>query len=116
MLKEKPVSITFDKLNDYTKITFDTTLNENNFTKCKNNDNTYNYNINYANPPFCLKAEKLKTSKQKYALEVYLIDYNSPLCKANYLDYNDSNIAHKAVLTVTKNKDNYIINKFVITK
>jgi hypothetical protein len=114
-LVNKPSSISFADINQYAGTLFNTSLNENNFTKYVSNNN-YSYDINYANPLYCLKADTLKKNKKVYKLSVDLVSFSSSICNANYLDYDNSNIAYKAILTVTKNGDSYYINSFFITE
>lgn len=115
VLKEKATTVTFANINDYSQKIFSTNLDEKNFIAFKDGDN-YKYDINYANPQYCLKADKLKLSGDNTMLMVDLVDYSSAVCNANYLDYNETNIAHKAIITLKNNGDNYYIMTFVITE
>lgn len=76
-------------------------------------DDNYKYEINFANPRYCLKASKLKEENDKLDVYLDLIDYNSLSCGSDELSYSDDIVAMKAVLSVDKSNNIYFINSFM---
>lgn len=107
--------ITLDLLNTYSEKIFNSKISADNIKEYLVNDE-YVYNVNYANPNYCLKATHLKKTNTKLSLKVDLISFSSEICNTSYLDYDDKNVSAKAELTVTKdNNENYYIDSFMIT-
>ena len=106
--------LTFDEINALSESVFNTELSKENIADYLNQDGSYEYEINYGNPKYCIKVVNEKNGDNLKTVYFDMIDYNSESCKANALEYAKDIVALKGTLVLIKSDNKYFINSMMI--
>lgn len=107
-------ALTYDEINTLSESVFNTELSKENIAEYLNQDDAYEYEINYGNPKYCIKVVNEKNGDNLKTVYFDMIDYNSESCKANALEYAKDIVALKGTLVLTKSDNRYFINSMMI--
>ena len=107
-------ALTFDEINALSESVFNTELSKENIAEYLNQDDAYEYEINYGNPKYCIKVVNEKNGDNLKTVYFDMIDYNSESCKANALEYAKDIVALKGTLVLIKSDNKYFINSMMI--
>ena len=107
-------ALTFDEINALSESVFNTELSKENIADYLNQDGSYEYEINYGNPKYCIKVVNEKNGDNLKTVYFDMIDYNSESCKANALEYAKDIVALKGTLVLIKSDNKYFINSMMI--
>lgn len=107
-------ALTFDEIKALSENVFNTELSKENIADYLNQDGAYEYEINYGNPKYCIKAVNEKNGDNLKTVYFDMIDYNSESCKANALEYAKDIVALKGTLVLIKSDNRYFINSMMI--
>mgnify|MGYP000617109884 FL=1 len=107
-------ALTYDEINTLSESVFNTELSKENIAEYLNQDDAYEYEINYGNPKYCIKVVNEKNGDNLKTVYFDMIDYNSESCKANALEYAKDIVALKGTLVLIKSDNRYFINSMMI--
>ena len=107
-------ALIFDEINTLSESVFNTELSKENIAEYLNQDDAYEYEINYGNPKYCIKVVNEKNGDNLKTVYFDMIDYNSESCKANALEYAKDIVALKGTLVLNKGDNKYFINSMMI--
>ena len=107
-------ALTYDEINTLSESVFNTELSKENIAEYLNQDDAYEYEINYGNPKYCIKVVNEKNGDNLKTVYFDMIDYNSESCKANALEYAKDIVALKGTLVLIKSDNKYFINSMMI--
>lgn len=111
--KNSKDGITLEELNTLTNEAFNVQLSKENLESYYDGS-LYKYEINYADPKYCIKAVNEKDEEKQKTVYFEMIDYNSESCKADILDYDKNLVALKGTLVLSKGDNKYFINSMMI--
>lgn len=111
--KNSKDGITFEELNTLANEAFNAQLSKENLESYYDGS-LYKYEINYADPKYCIKAVNEKDEEKQKTVYFEMIDYNSESCKADILDYDKNLVALKGTLVLSKGDNKYFINSMMI--
>lgn len=111
--KNSKDGITLEELNTLTNEAFNAQLSKENLESYYDGS-LYKYEINYADPKYCIKAVNEKDEEKQRTVYFEMIDYNSESCKADILDYDKNLVALKGTLVLSKGDNKYFINSMMI--
>lgn len=111
--KNSKDGITSEELNTLTNEAFNAQLSKENLESYYDGS-LYKYEINYADPKYCIKAVNEKDEEKQKTVYFEMIDYNSESCKADILDYDKNLVALKGTLVLSKGDNKYFINSMMI--
>lgn len=107
-------ALTYDEINTLSESVFNTELSKENIAEYLNQDDAYEYEINYGNPKYCIKVVNEKNKDDLKTVYFDMIDYNSESCKAGVLEYSKDIVALKGTLVLNKGDNKYFINSMMI--
>ena len=107
-------ALTFDEINALSENVFNTELSKENIADYLNQDDAYEYVINYGNPRYCIKVVNEKNKDNLKTVYFDMIDYNSESCKPSMLEYAKDIVALKGTLVLSKGDNRYFINSMMI--
>ena len=107
-------ALTYDEINTLSESVFNTELSKENIAEYLNQDDAYEYEINYGNPKYCIKVVNEKNKDNLKTVYFDMIDYNSESCKASVLEYSKDIVALKGTLVLIKSDNKYFINSMMI--
>ena len=111
--KNSKEGLTLEELNILTNETFGVELSKENLESYYDGS-LYKYEINYADPKYCIKTVNEKDESNQKTVYFDMIDYNSESCKANALEYAKDIVALKGTLVLIKSDNRYFINSMMI--
>lgn len=111
--KNSKDGITLEELNTLANEAFNAQLSKENLESYYDGS-LYKYEINYADPKYCIKAVNEKDEEKQKTVYFEMIDYNSESCKADILDYDKNLVALKGTLVLSKGDNKYFINSMMI--
>ena len=111
--KNSKEGLTLEELNALTNETFGVELSKENLESYYDGS-LYKFEINYADPKYCIKTANEKDESNQKTVYFEMIDYNSESCKTDILDYDKNLVALKGTLVLSKGDNKYFINSMMI--